>query len=275
MKTILIPTDFSINAQNATDYGVQLFDGADTRIVLLNTYYLPYATTGEFISVDDIVAKDTEKRFDKEQKRIGNRFPEMKATVDTLFEIGDVVSVVRHLEGKASPDVIVMGTKGASGWNEILVGSRTASMTQSVDCPMVVVPENAQFTPLKKILFTTDLETIPETDTMDVLLDLARTYNSEIQLLHVEKDGESPTSHPISAPKELNDYFTKIPHAFKTTTGKKVAETIETYIKSHPTDLLVMISEHGNLFHRIFHRSVTKKVTMHTEIPVLVLHKKT
>jgi len=272
MRTILIPTDFSKNAQNATDFGIAMLDGPNTEFILLNTYYIPYASTEVSVSTQDVTAAEAEKKFDLELKRVNKAFPNAQGAFKTRFAIGDVVNVVRHINRTNTVEAVVMGTQGASGLAAVLVGSRTVSMIKRVNCPVYAIPSNAKFRTLKKILFTTDLELMPEDTVLKPLIELAKNHQSHMSILHIAKEGDHKTIDKTFIEHELNYQFLDLPHDFESTVGENISAAIEDYTKEHQVDLVAMISPRGNLFHRIFHRSITKKLALHADTPMLVLH---
>jgi nucleotide-binding universal stress UspA family protein len=272
MKRILIPSDFSPNAQNATDYGISLFDSEDVSFVLLNTFYIPYASSEVSYSYDSASRENAKQLFDKEIKRITKHFPDLKAKLETHFEIGDIASVIPPFIQREEIDYLVMGTKGASGLSEVLVGSRTASVIKKVDCPMIIVPENARFSPPKNILFTTDKELQNKTLNIDLLIEIAKKYNSSIHGLYVSKTGENMDVEARFINYDLNLRLVDLKHDLNVSVNEDPIKSIEQYTLKYPVDLLAMVSLKGNLFYRLFHKSVTKKIAMHTDTPMLIMH---
>lgn len=272
MKIILIPTDFSKNAQKAADYALGLFDGPETEFVLLNTFYIPYAEAGVEYSANDTIAKETNRKLETEMQRILAAFPDMQGAIKTRFEIGDVVSVVKTLEERETVHAVVMGTKGASGLSEIVIGSRTAAMIDELDCPIFAIPEETRFSDLKNILFATDLEIMPKESELAIVKNLAKQHRSKILVVHVGDEKEQETLRNAIVRKELDFQFLNSAHDFKEINGDDVVTAIEDYLKKHPIDLMVTASKKTGLFQRLFHRSTSKKLAMHTETPMLIIH---
>jgi nucleotide-binding universal stress UspA family protein len=272
MKKILIPTDFSQNAKKATDYALSLFDEKDTSITLLNVFYIPYAAPDVAYSVSDVTYDNSKQLFEKEQQRIREKFPNLKSTITTDFSIGDLVSVVCTMEKKEEFDLIVMGTKGASGLAEVFVGSRTSSMIQSVKTPVLAIPEEAKFTAPKRILFAADEELIDHKVNLEVLKEIANKHQSKIDALYISENDENKEIIEKFINYELDLNFVDIPHELRMKRGNNVEEAIKNYTENYPIDLVAMITTKGNLFYNIFHESVTKKVAMHTKMPLLVMH---
>jgi nucleotide-binding universal stress UspA family protein len=273
MKRIIIPTDFSKNAENAVDYAIQLFDQKDIYIILLNTCYLPYTDAGAYVSMDDVIAKNANKLFKKELERINKKKPKLKAIIESRFEVGDLVKVVEYIEKKEKIHAVVMGTKGASGFIEILVGSNTAAMIRSVSCPVFAIPDHAKFQAPKKILFTTDYERFLPSDKVHFIIDLVKQFKSHLKILHISKKQEKESVPHAFLKHELDFDFLSIPHSFDEVIGEQVVSSLENYMKEHPMDLVIMLSEKGNLFHKIFHKSRTRKMILHTQTPLLILNK--
>lgn len=272
MQKILIPTDFSQNAKRATDYALTLFNAEEIEITLLNAFYVPYSAPDVAYSVNDVIYDNAKALFEREEERISEKFPYLKVTLKTEFSIGDVVNLVTNMEQKEDFDLIVMGTKGASGITEILVGSRTASMIKSVKTPVLVVPEDADLHAPERILFAADEELIDRTVNFNTLKAIARQNKAKIDALHISDNDENKEIIQSFIDYELDLNFVDIPHELKMERGTDVEKAIREYSGKYPIDLVAMVSTKGNLFYNLFHKSVTKKMAMHTKIPLLVLH---
>lgn len=272
MKKILIPTDFSQNAKNATDYALSLFNEKNTEITLLNVFYIPYAPIDVAHSYNDVTSENAEQLFQQELKRIAKKNPHLKASISTLFEVGDVVNVVRSLEREFNYELIVMGTKGASGLAEVFVGSRTSAMIKSVKTPVLVIPEAAKFKPIKRILFTADEEFIDQKLNVEILKEIAQTNHSKIEALYISESSENEELIKKFIDHKINLNFKDIPHQLNSKNGIIVENEIQKYTENNSIDLIAMVTTNGNLFHNLFHTSVTKQVAMHTKMPLLVMH---
>lgn len=272
MKKLLIPTDFSQNAKKATDYALSLFDQTELTVTLLNVFYIPYASGDVAYTYNDITRENAQQLFKKEQERIREKFPHLKATIETTFQVGDVVNVVCMLEKDKAYDLIVMGTKGASGLAEVFVGSRTASMIKNVETPVLAIPEGAEFESPKRILFAADKMLIDREVNLDILKEIANIHHSAIDALHISDSDENKEIIERFIDYELDLNFVDIPHELKMERGTNVEDAIQKYVENYPVNLVAMITTRGSIFHNIFHESVTKQVAMHTKMPLLVMH---
>ena len=272
MKKILIPTDFSQNAKNATDFTLSLFNEKNTAITLLNVFYIPYASVDVVYSYNDITSENADQLFQQEKKRIAQKYPDLKINISTLFRVGDLVNVVCALEKEHEYELIVMGTKGASGLAEVFVGSRTSSMMKSVKTPVLAIPEEAKFSPPKRILFAADEIIIDQKLNLDILKEIANKYQSKIDALYIFDSDENKEVIENFIDFELDLNFVDIPHELKMKRGDNVEKAMNNYVENNPIDLVAMITTKGNLFNNLFHDSITKQVAMHTKMPLLVMH---
>jgi len=251
---------------------LSLFDEKDTEITLVNTFYIPYAAPDVIYSVNDVSTENANSLFKVEEERIAAKFPNLKATIITEFTIGDIVNVVCAKEEKGECDLIVMGTKGASGLAEVFVGSRTSSMIKSVETPVLVIPAEAALTLPKRILFAADENLIDRKLDLDILKRIANKNKSKIDALYIAENEENKEVIKKFIDYEVNLHFVDIPHELKMKDGENVEEAINQYVEKNPIDLVAMVTTKGNLFHNLFHESVTKRVVMHTKMPLLVMH---
>jgi nucleotide-binding universal stress UspA family protein len=274
MKNILIPTDFSQNAKNATDYALSLYAKKDTAFTLLNVFYIPYAEPDITYSFNEITSENAEQLFQQEQKRIAQKFPNLTVTISTLFKVGDLVNVVCSLEKEKAYDLIVMGTKGASGLAEIFVGSKTSSLIKNAKTPVLAIPEAAIFSTPKHILFVSDEAKINPKANLDVLKEIAKQNQSKIDALYIANSDENKKVIGQYGDYELELNFIKTPDNLDIKDGINLEEEVKSYVEKHPIDLVTILSTKGSVFHNIFHESNTKRIVMHTKIPLLVMQNK-
>ncbi len=265
-KRILLPTDFSENASNAIFYGLSLFGDEACKFTLLHTYYIPFTYHEMPLSMRDIRGENAERHFNVLIERIHSHFPDNNFEFETAYMTEELIAMVKKTVNEGNIDLVVMGTQGASGLEEVLIGSRTATAVRHVNCPVLAVPEQAPFkAPETIVLAIDDAEELKEDD-LTVLLEIARKYGSHVLLLHVSEEEAKPF------PKDkLDAFFKDIEHSYHTIYDKDIPQAIESFVKEKNAALVAMVSHKLNLFERIFHQSITRKMVFHTEIPLLAM----
>lgn len=278
MESIIIPTDFSENANNATRFAMHLNKKLNAEVHLFHSYVLPvYATDVPVISPDlASVKSDSMASIQKLKSWLGKEFPESQEKIHVSISAGYPDTEIPDISKTERASLVVMGTTGASGLKDAIFGTNTASVIGKLDCPLLVVPEGARFKDIKKIVFSTNFAE-NDTENVESIINFAKYFDSEVILLHIAKGN-------LNIPFEYNSIetfcqrmkdaygFEKL--SFKLMENPNVEEGIEQFIHEVNGDLLVMTNRHRLVFQKLFDRSLTRKMALHTHIPLMVFHVK-
>lgn len=278
MKNILIPTDFSENAWNAITYGLELFNKTSCTFYLVNVHPIAAYSGGEpamYVSpqlLEDSILKENKAKMNHLLKRVEHLPINTRHTFKTEVSYGFFTDHIKKEVIDKNIDLIMMGTKGATGLKAISMGSNTGDVITKVPCAVLAVPENAKYSRPKEIGFPTDFQLGYNWKVMQNLKELIITNNSAIRFLYVSSNEERLSEQQQKNRQFLEDYFTDIEISFHTLTGKKLDETIQNFIECRDLDMIVMVAKHLNFIERILFRPTVEKVSYHTTIPFLVLH---
>ena len=124
------------------------------------------------------------------------------------------------------------------------------------------------------ITVASDFDDETELKHYTLLEQLTEKYDSFIQIVNVQKDELEITSGEIAGKMKIAIAFTKLNHHFYTIENSNVEEGINTFLDSHPTDVLAMIAHKHTIFKRVFGAIHTKTMSHQTKIPLLVLQDK-
>jgi len=159
MKTILIPTDFSETSEAAIDFGLQLAELHGYDIILQHS--VDFVPTYEAMYIDAVnVRSFTQEVVDDCEVRLDNflrKYNRGKVKVTKRLTVGNLLLDLKDIVKEGQIDLIVMGTRGASGLKEFFVGSNTEKVVRLVDCPVISIPKKTKFTGVRKILVPIDL----------------------------------------------------------------------------------------------------------------------
>jgi nucleotide-binding universal stress UspA family protein len=273
MKKILLPTDFSTNAQTALNAALSTAKKFDSDIYVLNTYNINIGHYGFFDHLEEKV-KDASKNEMKKLKEeiLATGFSKEKLHLFT--EHGVLSEVVKKMNKQFEFDLLIMGTKGASGMEEVLIGSRTADVISSVKTPVLVVPRNSTEFNFDTITYASDFKHIKSKRLLSPLNDFAKAFDAKINFLRVTK----PTDDELSLNKDFNEmgvkyaeWFGKQDHSFHYETNEQVEEGINNFIVKSDTKLLCILARKNGIIRYLFHKSVSKKLTYHTKLPLLII----
>ncbi|WP_414000056.1 universal stress protein [Flavobacterium sp. W1B] len=157
MKRILVPTDFSPHAENALKIAAQIAKKSNSEIFLLHMLEIPTqmndAVTGA-TGIPEIMlfikkAKETlEKSKEKEYLK------DIKITTQVNFE--RAFEGILSFSKKNDIDLIVMGSHGVSGIEEILIGSNTEKIVRLSEVPVLVIKKNTPELKAENFVFASD-----------------------------------------------------------------------------------------------------------------------
>lgn len=274
MTTILVPTDFSKNAENAINYAINLAKKQNAKLFLLHAYEVGYATgyvPFEMINDEKEVArKDAESRLETIYMGIKEK------GVICDYEVIENAAVDAILEGtkEKKADLIVMGTKGATGFLEAVFGSNTAKVIEKATCPVIAVPGNTNFKPIKHITYATDYK-YSDIHALRKAADIAKQFSAQLNILHIANKLQSDNEETELMKKFMDDVSGKINYkdmTFEILEGLNTETALQEYLSKKPVDLLVMSAHHRSFLDKIFGNSISKQIANYTPVPLMVFH---
>ncbi len=276
MKKILLPTDFSDNAFNAIKYAVQLFENEACIFYLLNTYTPVLYDTEHILyspsqlSLDEIYKNNSLKGLKRVEKKLKQEFHNPKHTIEQVSSFNLLNEEILEQVKEKEIDLVIMGTQGATGAEEILFGTHTVHAIKKTKVPLLAIPSDFEFVQPKNILFPTDYDINYTTKHLQLLKELAYTYNFEIHILHVIFGRQLEEKQEYSK-KILVDYFKETRNQFYSIEKNTVTEGIYDFQKENSIDLLAMISNKHSFFENLLFRPVINDIGFHVKIPFLVI----
>ncbi len=274
MLNILVPTDFSESANSALEYAANLVSKTGGEITLFHAISIHVSNTTEeteFITTSEL------ERIEKEQliqlkMSVSKRFP--KVQFHCLSKMGFPVELISETVSEVKSDLVIMGTRGASGMKEMLVGSNTASLIQATECPVLAVPEQTSFSGINKIVFATNMQKEDISCLKKLIQLFGKDENAAITLLHIE-DGHSRDPEAALQSWFHSEVLPQVTykHLFAESISEtEIVKTLHDYLSINKVDLLVTATRKRNFIERIFDRSITKRLVFHTHIPLLAFH---
>jgi len=273
MKNILFPTDFSENASNALNYALRIAKDFNATLHILHAYQMPYSgsvpmTRKLLGALKDVAIKDLEKY----KNDIINNPENEGVKIVAKAAAGNVINAVDNYANDTHVDLVVMGTKGASGIKEVLIGSNAEEVVKHSDKSLLIVPENAKEVAITKIAFAADFLNIENHNLFNGFINFCKTYNAEALIVNIEKDEDSIySSRKTFETKKYDHLFSGIKHGFHFEVDKDIVNGINKFIEANQCDMLTVVSHKYSFFDKIFHKSVTNRLTCHTEIPMFVI----
>lgn len=280
MISILFPTDFSKNSMNAITYALEFFKYEKVEFYFMHAYQKDVYDHEDLVSRDNFdailerVKTESEASLKELLKTVNEIAPNPRYTYHSISAFGTLVEEANNIADTKNIDLIVMGTKGKSDDRKIVFGSQTFQVLKYVQCPVLAIPKNYTNTQPKRILFPTDYLIPYKRRELKLLCDLAAPYRSIIDVLYVSK------IEKLSMRQEDNQTFMKgtickTEINFITANSRKVAETIQEYIKKNDVDMLVMVNTQHSFLENMLFPSNIDKVSLDLKIPLLAMQNST
>ncbi|HLP12366.1 MAG TPA: universal stress protein [Flavobacteriales bacterium] len=269
MKTILVPTDFSEAAKNAADYAAGLAKDLKARIILLNVSEKPIVLTevpGK-ITDPDKLTRACEESLKNESKRLAQTGVDVKYHLRTGFLSDEI------LEDEKNASLVVMGLKGTSNLDAVVIGSMTTSVLHKSSKPVLVIPDQAKYIAPTKIVFACDYSPSMNVNALNALKEFIKPFDSVVYVVNIREEEELiEIDHQVNM--KLEHKLANVKHIYSHPRTADIAEGINKYVNEHNASMVVVVPHHYNLVDRIFHKSMSKKIALHTHVPLLALPEK-
>ena len=276
MKTILCPTDFSAASENALHYAFELNKHWQAKLILMYSYFIPVPATDlpAFVPNPVEVHKEAMGNLQRLKEKMLKVHPASPREVELIATEGTLITEIKSIQEKQKIDLIITGTKGAHGLKRTFVGSNSASIIVNTDCPVITVPEKATYHAFRKIVFATNYAE-GDFENIERVIDLAKSFNAEVIMLHIATGGRDKTSefNSIEHFKQRIKEDSGYPNiTFKLIEGKDVEAGILDYLDEIKADLIAMTNRHRNFFSRLFEKSLTRQMAFDTNKPLMAFH---
>lgn len=277
-KKILIPTDFSKNAWNALVYATELLKDDVCDFYILNTY-----NPQSYVIDSMMVAEPGEKYYDyfssQSQEGLEHLFQQIMLLDDnsnhqfkTISLMGILIDCIVDIVEKKDIELIVMGTKGATGSAEVIFGTNTIYVMEAVrNCPILAIPGDVVYQDFKEIVFPTSFKTHYKLRELQYLIDFVKITNSAIRILHVS------TTNKLSEEQEenkkmLEEYFYGLEHSYHYLRSSNVNTALRNFVESRESDMIVFINKKHNFIESLIARPMVKELGLYSKVPILALH---
>lgn len=274
MKTILIPTDFSTVAKNAIHYGTEMAIANHAKIILLHVYQLPIVMGEIPVAIPPIEEIESESvaALEKIKSHLLHKYNKDLA-IEFKIKTGFITDTICETAEEVNADLIVVGMQGAGFITEKIIGSNTTTLIQKSKIPVLAIDKHAKFKSIENILFATDYEELENKETLAPLLDLTKTFDATLHILHVtvQKEKTQTITQAVEGIK-LNRYFEGTKHEFHFIENADVLSGIQAFIKENPIDMIVMVPRSHSFIGKLLNEPHSKQLAFHTHLPLLTIH---
>lgn len=283
MRTVLFLTDFSIRADHVAHYALKFAQSMNADLLLCNVF---------LVSSDDSVLsqggvegeglrsmeEDSNYDLDELSKRLErdakNEFSNTGfiPCIKYCSRSGLLATSVNSIAAEYNIVMAVISMHDAGMLSTLLLGDHVESVIDEATCPLLVVPEVADFRELKKIAFATDLNQ-GDIQVIHSLAELAKYTNAEILVIHVTEDRQADLNDHAKLSNFINLVSTKINYDriyYRSIENDRISDSLNDLLQQPDVDILAVVHRKRNFFQKLFKGSVTQKLADHLSKPLFI-----
>ncbi len=275
-QTILVPTDFSENANAALRFALRMAADHEYAIHLVHAYQ-PLTSNQAPPTFNQEIRQHTAHEAQQELvtmvEQFSQDYPAVTLTYDCLE--GSVDAVLQGIAGKSNYQLIIMGTRGASGLKHVFLGSNTYSTVTKSPIPVWAIPEDFERWPVRKAGV---LSNFKKSDVNLIQSFMPLVGNQpEITLLHVressklEEEESQMTTWAAQVSKETG--ISPVNWKMDTSSGRLdsqdgVAACIADLAHKESLDTILVTYTPKTFFKQLFTRNLVKTLAHRIDLPV-------
>jgi len=284
-KNILWPTDFSEASLRALPY-LELFNTKlDVNVHVFHVvrdladYYAPFLSDPVFYLRLD---KETNEKAKMNLKRAVAELNKRGIRSNGSIKRGTPYIEIVKLAEKGKFDLIIMGSKGLTGVEHLLLGSVAEKVTRKSSIPVLTVREEIKSLQIKKILFPTDLSETSYAG-FELALSLAELFGAEIHMLHVLEllSGEKKKADALLEDTQFEDIANSLKKFMReedrisirkhVIRGFDAGYSIPEFAEEIDVDIIVMATHGRSGLSHVLLGSVTEKVMKLSSKPLITI----
>jgi nucleotide-binding universal stress UspA family protein len=280
MKNILFPTDFSPASERAFVYALKVAEKLQATITTLHVYQLPDIkgihlppSLQEVYDSLDLEAFENYRDAIPRLREIAEAEGALNVEIRHALQEGATIPSILRYARELESDLVILGTKGATGLRELFFGSVAAEVLENAECPVLAVPHDAVFDgKLDRIAMLTSFSENEKT-ALQWLLNLAERFDAQVYVANAE------TANPDYYKKQmalLQEAFTDVKGLyFSEISGEYFQEPLSRFLEEQGMDLLVTLTHKRGFLEELFNYSLSKQMAYHSRIPILTIQEHT
>lgn len=270
MKRILVPTDFSDHAKNALKAAAIIAEKSNCEIFLLHLLELPNHL------IDSIAVADKTPSIISHIKKAKQTLQKIKEqpylkdiTIHSFVQFERAFSGILSFNNKNKIDLIVMGSHGTSGVEEILIGSNAEKVVRLSEIPVLVIKKDAREFKFKNFVFASDFSK-EISKPFKKMIEFAKFFDANLFLVMICTPNSFKTSQ--DAKKIMSEFMSDFDfpnnslHLFNDT---NIESGITNFSKTIDADLIGLCTHGRTGLSHFFNGSTSQDLVNHATTPIL------
>jgi nucleotide-binding universal stress UspA family protein len=278
LQKILVPVDFSETGMLALEHAGHMAGLAKADLILLhvlpaNEYHFeipePELHIQSYDRVNAIVEERLNEAVDSLRERHGVKARSLSAR-------GSVTREIIELANEEQVDLIVMGTHGAKGFEELFIGSNAHKVVSVAKCPVITVQTHATRIGFTNIVLPID-RSAHSREKVNIALRFADLYDAKIHILGLLENSEEHENNKLQIVLDQVQHAVeqaKLRFSRQTVKGTNLAYEAMRFGPQVNADLIVIMTEQESTLTGVFLGPRAKQIVNHSRIPVMSIKPK-
>ncbi|MBK5279771.1 MAG: universal stress protein [Bacteroidia bacterium] len=273
MKKILVPCDFSDSAVQAFKFAVEIANQSDGEVLLLNIIEIPVmhdTVLMPTLSFEEAFLKDMKASAEKNFSKMIAKWAKEGPKVRSFVQYGPTSHVIRKFTTEKKIDLLVMGTKGATGFKEFFVGSNTEKIVRFSPVPVIAVKKSIKASSIKNIVFPNTLEdSVVQDELILKVKELQAFFKAKLHMIYINTPAsfrkDSITRKKLADFAKrflLKDFTLNVYNATDQETG------VTDFVHEVGADMVAMATHGRRGLSHFFSGSVAEDIVNHIDCPI-------
>jgi len=275
IQKILIPFDFSETAELALEHAsfmAKLLKAEITLLHVVESYSFASAISQAFSKTQTEFETKVEAGAKERLQQISDELHHRDGIIVKFrTDVGKIYKTIINVADEISADLIVMGTHGVSGFQELLVGSNTYRVVSGANCPILSVQTHAKKIGFKDIVLPIDNSKESRQKVVHAI-ELAKHYKSVIHIAGIVTMSDIELQRRFEVKiHQVKEFIEKheIPYTVKMFKGDNLATISMDYAYQINADLIIIMTEQEHNSTGLMMGNFAQQIVNHSKVPIL------
>jgi nucleotide-binding universal stress UspA family protein len=267
MKTVLVPTDFTRCAEQASRLAADIAEMADMELSFIHVLELPVSGKADFY-LNQVLVKDMTRDAQQKLRKLTTKF-ENRVPVHTYLSVSSTMEGIQNAITGIHADLIVMGSHGKDSMRDQLLGTNTSHIIRFAQCPVITLNEYTKFRRFRRALVALDPESFNESALWE-LKGLQEIFGLDLNFLYIrQNDDYSKDSLELFLEAHMLKAGIESYHIDIVKGNGDTSDLILDYADRTSTDLIIAVTRGRSGLTKWISGSVTEDLIEKTTLPVI------
>ncbi|QES89568.1 universal stress protein [Rhizosphaericola mali] len=275
-KSILLPTDFTELAYHAADYAINLAKQINiSEIIIYHAWQAPVTIDAGYSNANLMNGEELREISDENLNSFAEKIQKIAGdSIQIIKEIeySPVASGVEDICEKHDVAYVVMSVSGSGKFVEKVIGSNAVTTAKNSTIPVIIVPANYHFQPIKNIALSCDYKEIKSTIPITPIKTILNETTAKLFVVNVDVTRELSDQDLEDANKMLHESFESTDPEFHILEEDNFVDAINNFSKENDIDLIIAVPKKKGFFETLFKGSRTTELAFNSKTPILVVH---